>query len=97
MNGSRTLKKSRTARLFVIFFAVTAVTMFFAWTRLQNIRIQREINRLGAQETRINLEINSLRLRFAQLTSPNRLEEAGVSRFGLKRPSPKQVLILREP
>lgn len=97
MGAYRNRREPAKARVFVVFFAVVAVTLFFAWTRLQNIRIRREIARLSRQESTLNLEINSLRLRYAQLTSPDRLESQGVSRYGLKRPSPQQVFILKEP
>ena len=83
-------------RIFLIFFGVMTITLFFVWTRLQNIRIRREISRLSAVETKINFENGQLKLRLAQITSPRRLEDIGVKKYGLKRPSPKQVILLKE-
>ena|SRR3990167_1642601 len=88
---------NRNVRVFLIFFSVMLITLFFVWTRLQNIRIRREIARLNGQGAKINFENSQLKLRLAQLTSPNRLEQLGTQRYNLKRPSPNQVILLPEP
>jgi cell division protein FtsL len=97
MSGVRTKKKGAKARIFIVFFSVMLVTLFFVWTRLQNIRIRRDISRLNSQSAKINFENSQLKLRLAQITAPDRLEKLGAQKFRLRRPSPNQVIILREP
>ena len=97
MNGVRAKQKSGKARIFLVFFSVMLVTLFFVWTRLQNIRIRREIFRLNSQAAKVNFENSQLKLKLAQITAPNRLEKLGAQKFRLRRPAPNQVIILREP
>lgn len=97
MASIKNRKGNRNVRVFLAYFGVMAVTLFFVWTRLQNIRIRREISRLNSQGVKVNVENSQLRLKLAQLTSPNRLEEIGMQRYNLKRPAPKQVILLPEP
>ena len=97
MSGVRGKRKNGKARIFLVFFSVMAVTLFFVWTRLQNIRIRREISRLNSQSAKANFENSQLKLKLAQITAPNRLEKLGAQRFQLRRPLPNQVIILREP
>jgi cell division protein FtsL len=89
--------KNDTAKIFVIFTIITTITLFFVWTRLQNIRLRRELARLKQQEQKVNLDGNRLKLDWARLTSPKRLEEVGEQRYNLHRPRPDQVVVLREP
>lgn len=90
-------KKSSTARIAMILALLTIVTLFFVWTRLQNIRLKRELARLKQQEQRLSLENARLQLDWAQTISPNRLELIGWEKFNLKRPLPNQVVVLTEP
>lgn len=90
-------KKGGTLRVFVGVVAVTVVTLFFVWTRLQNIRLRREHVRLKEREREVLLENNRLKLEWARLTSPKRLEELGAEKYNLKRPRPEQVIVVNEP
>ena len=90
-------KKSENLRIFIIVFSLTVVTLFFVWTRLQNIRLKREMMRLKQVEQQVNLENNRLQLEWARLTSPKRLEEVGAQKYNLHRPRPDQVVVLKEP
>jgi cell division protein FtsL len=89
-------KKSGTVRVFLVMGAVTAITLFFVWTRLQNIRLRRELVRLKEREQEVTLESNRLKVEWAKLTSPKRLEELGAQKYNLKRPNPEQVIVARE-
>ena len=73
------------------------ITLFFVWTRLQNIRIKREIGRLNKHERELKLEQNQLKLKWAKLTELKNLEKMGLKKYGLRRPTPQQVIMLREP
>jgi cell division protein FtsL len=73
------------------------VTLFFVWTRLQNIRLRIDLARLKEREREVLLENNRLKLEWAKLISPRRLEEMGRERFKLRRPAPDQIFVMREP
>jgi cell division protein FtsL len=89
-------KKNNTLRVFLVMAGITIVTLFFVWTRLQNIRLRRESSRLKAKEQEALLENNRLKLEWARLVSPKRLEELGSEKYNLKRPRPEQVVVLSE-
>jgi cell division protein FtsL len=90
-------KKGSTLRIFLAMAAITIVTLFFVWTRLQNIRLRRENARLKTREQEVLLANNRLKLEWAQLVSPKRLEELGKEKYNLSRPRPDQVIVLSEP
>ena len=90
-------KKNGNLRFFLAVAAITVVTLFFVWTRLQNIRLKRENTRLKQREQEVLLENNRLKLEWARLVSPKRLEELGKEKYNLKRPRPEQVIVLKEP
>ncbi len=90
-------KKSSTLRAVLILAVVTVITLFFVWTRLQNIRLKRELGQLKHTERKLSLENSRLQLEWARLTSPKRLEEIGAEKYNLKRPRPDQVIVLPEP
>jgi cell division protein FtsL len=89
--------KGGTLRVMLVLAGITVVTLFFVWTRLQNIRLRREGSRLKQREQEVFLENNRLKLEWARLVSPKRLEELGQEKYNLKRPRPEQVVILSEP
>lgn len=95
--GSLGAKKAGTLRLLLTIFVVTVITLFFVWTRLQNIRLKRELGRLKDEEQKLSLENSRLELEWARLTSPKRLEQIGAEKYNLKRPRPDQVIVLPEP
>ncbi len=76
---------------------ITVVTLFFVWTRLQNIRLKREGGRFKQREQEVLLENNRLKLEWARLISPKRLEDLGAEKYNLKRPRPEHVIVLSEP
>lgn len=90
-------KKNGNLRVFLVVAMITIVTLFFVWTRLQNIRLRRESARLKQREQEALLENNRLKLEWARLISLKRLEELGERKYNLKRPSPEQVIVLSEP
>jgi cell division protein FtsL len=89
-------KKGGNLRVFLVVASITIVTLFFVWTRLQNIRLRRESARLKSREQEVLLENNRLKLEWARLISPKRLEDLGEQKYNLKRPRPEQVIVLSE-
>lgn len=90
-------KKGSNVRAVLLVAGITAITLFFVWTRLQNIRLRREGSRLKQREQEVLLENNRLKLEWARLVSPKRLEDLGEHKYNLKRPRPEQVIVLSEP
>ncbi len=91
-------KKSReTLRVVLIVAGITLVALFFVWTRVQNTRLRREANRLKQREQEVLAENNRLKLEWARLVSPKRLEDLGKEKYNLSRPRPEQVIVLTEP
>lgn len=89
-------RKDNTVRIAVILATLTVVTLFFVWTRLQNIRLRRDLGRMKQQEQKVNFENNRLKLEWARLTAPKRLEELGEQKYNLQRPRPDQVITIKE-
>ncbi len=96
MGTYRRSNNSNPIRLYTFVFCVTLITLFFVWTRLQNIRLQREIAKLTKEEHKLRSQNKKLRLQWASLTSPERLEKIGVKKYKLRSPRVDQVIILRD-
>jgi cell division protein FtsL len=90
-------KKGGNLRVLLGVAGITIVTLFFVWTRLQNIRLRLENARLKQREREVLLENNRLKLEWARLVSPKRLEDIGREKYNLTRPRPEQVIVLSEP
>jgi len=86
-----------TLRVVLIVAGITLVALFFVWTRVQNTRLRREGSRLKAREQEVLAENNRLKLEWARLVSPKRLEDLGKEKYNLSRPRPEQVIVLTEP
>ncbi len=74
---------------------LVAVTLFFAWTRLQNIRLEREITRLEKIWHGLEIEKSRLQIEWARKTEPARLMLIGKRKFKLEPASPSQVIRVR--
>lgn len=87
--------KKTLMRIGVISLA-TVVTLFYVWTRLQNIRLNRELKRLKIAEQKANLENGKLHLKWTQLTATTELEELARNKFNLEHPKPEQIVLISE-
>ena len=96
-SGKANKKSGSTVRVFLIVAGLTLVALFFVWTRVQNTRLRREGSRLKAREQEVLAENNRLKLEWARLVSPKRLEDLGKEKYNLSRPRPEQVIVLTEP
>ena len=65
--------------------------------RITNTRLRREGIRLKQREQETLAQNNRLKLEWARLVSPKRLEEIGREKYNLSRPRPEQVIVLSEP
>ncbi len=95
--GKGAKKNGSTVRVLLIVATLTLVALFFVWTRVQNTRLRRESNRLKQREQEVLAENNRLKLEWARLVSPKRLEDLGKEKYNLSRPKPEQVIVLSEP
>lgn len=75
---------------------IIGITLFFAWTRLQNIRLERDISRLERVKRELEIENRRLQLSWARLTDPSRLTTIGRERFQLEAVTPQQIIRIRE-
>ena len=90
-------KKNGTLQAILIVACLTIVALFFVWTRVQNTRLRREGSRLKVREQEVLAENNRLKLEWARMVSPKRLEQLGKEKYNLNRPKPEQVIVLTEP
>jgi cell division protein FtsL len=96
--GSKSQNKSNgTLRVLLIVAGLTLVALFFVWTRVQNTRLRLESSRIKQREQEALAENNRLKLEWARLVSPKRLEDLGKEKYNLTRPRPEQVIVLTEP
>lgn len=65
----------------------------YVWSNLEGTQIGYDLSRLKQDELRLKDLNNKLRLELATLKSPQYLEEAARA-FGLKVPSPAQIVVL---
>ena len=90
-------KSAGTLRLLLVVLCLTLVALFFVWTRTQNTNLRIKNSRLKQREQEALVENNRLKLEWARLVSPKRLEELGKEKYNLNRPRPDQVVVLTEP
>lgn len=90
-------KSGSTLRVILVVATLTLVALFFVWTRVQNTRLRLEGSRLKKREQEALEENNRLKLEWARLVSPQRLEDLGKEKYNLSRPKPEQVIVLTEP
>ena len=83
--------------MLVVVSMLTLVALFFVWTRNQNIHYRLDNKRLRQREQDVLTDNNRLKLEWARLVSPKRLEELGKEKYNLSRPKPEQVIVLTEP
>lgn len=93
----RNEKSASTLRVALVVTGLTIVALFFVWTRTQNISLRIRASRLKTREQEALAENNRLKLEWARLVSPKRLEDLGKEKFNLNRPRPDQVIVLSEP
>lgn len=90
-------KEWGTLRMLLVVAGLTLVALFFVWTRNQNIHLRLENKRLKQREQEVLTDNNRLKLEWARLISPKRLEDLGKEKYNLSRPKPEQVIVLTEP
>ncbi len=89
-------QKNNSVRVVIVLVLVTAVTLFFVWTRLQNTRLRLENARLKESEKQTLADLNRVKADWARLISPARLEELGAKKYNLGRPKPHQIVVLKD-
>jgi cell division protein FtsL len=82
--------------LTTLFFVACLVSLALAhvWLRLQVVHLGYVLSTTSKLHGQLEQENRELKLEFATLTSPDRLQELARSRLGLREPEKGQVVIL---
>jgi cell division protein FtsL len=77
----------------ILFFFTMGCGIGYVWSNFEGTQIGYDLSRLRQEELRLKELNQKLRLELATLKSPQYLE-AAAQRFGLRQPSPEQIVIL---
>ncbi len=80
--------------LFVLIF-VGAISWFYAWTRVQVVKLHYQIIEITKIEAELAKQNNKLRVQLATLKSPGRIEFIAKNQLRLKDPTQEQVIYLK--
>jgi cell division protein FtsL len=67
----------------------------YVWSNFKSTRIGYDLSQLKRDEMKLREENQRLRLELAVLKSPERLEAEAIGRFGLRQPTPEQIIVLK--
>ncbi|HLD75084.1 MAG TPA: cell division protein FtsL [Bdellovibrionota bacterium] len=81
--------------LFMILIFVGAILWFYAWTRVQVVKLHYQIIELARIEAELAKHSNKLRVQLATLKSPSRIEYIAKNQLRLKDPTQEQVIFLK--
>lgn len=85
------------ASLMVVVVCALVLTfgaLFYIWQRYQFIALGFEVERLRAERTRLEEEIDPLQMESDYLSRPERIEILARERLGMRPPRPGQVIVL---
>lgn len=71
---------------------LSAVSLFFVWSRVGVTSLEYEISNLESVLRTARHETSQLRLEAASLRSPERIEKVARTKLGLRLPVPEQVI-----
>ena len=80
--------------LFVLVF-VGAIAWFYAWTRVQVVKLHYQIIELAKIDAELAKQSNKLRVQLATLKSPSRIEYIAKNQLRLKEATQEQVIYLK--
>ncbi|MCH8077942.1 MAG: cell division protein FtsL [SAR324 cluster bacterium] len=73
---------------------LTSGALFYLWQRYQFISLGFEVERLRAEKSRLEVEIEPLQMESDYLSRPERIEILARERLGMRPPRPGQVIVL---
>ena len=68
--------------------------LFYTWCRVQSIQVRYEISELTADQDRLVMLQDNLKIELARLKSPQRIAKIAKERLGLILPTNKQLMLI---
>ena len=98
MPTKRIRKKTRNPKLlaaWLIFMGLfISELLFYTWCRVQSIQVQYEISELTAEQQRLVMMQDNLKIELARLKSPQRITKIAKQQLGLILPTNKQLILV---
>jgi len=69
-----------------------AELLFYTWSRVQCIQVRYEISELTADQQRMEMLQDNLKIELARLKAPRRIAEIAKQKLGLVAPTNKQLI-----
>jgi cell division protein FtsL len=92
--AARLERRRRLLRYTVILFCFASVVLLHVWLRLQVLNEGYGLSATTKLQQRLEQEQRELRVEYATLTSPERIEALARRRLGLRPPEKGQVIVL---
>ncbi len=94
----RRKKKTRNPRVLaacLIFMGLfIGELLFYTWCRVQSIQVRYEISELTADQDRLMMLQDNLKIELARLKSPRRIAKIAKEQLGLILPTNKQLMLI---
>jgi cell division protein FtsL len=94
----RRKKKTRNPKVlagWLIFMGLfIAELLFYTWCRVQSIQVRYEISELTADQERLVMLQDNLKIELARLKTPQRIAKIAKQQLGLISPTNKQLIII---
>ena len=68
--------------------------LFYTWCRVQSIQVRYEISELAANQERLVMMQDNLKIEMARLKSPERIAKIAKQQLGLILPTNKQLILV---
>jgi cell division protein FtsL len=68
--------------------------LFYTWCRVQSIQVRYEISELAANQERLAMMQDNLKIELARLKSPERIAKIAKQQLGLILPTNKQLILV---
>ena len=68
--------------------------LFYTWCRVQSIQVRYEISELTADQDRLMMLQDNLKIELARLKSPRRIAKIAKEQLGLILPTNKQLMLI---
>jgi cell division protein FtsL len=94
MKNGKKEKKKIFPLLLILLFVLLSAGISYVWINFQRTQMGYELSELKKEIGRIEGYNRKLKLEIAFLKSPEKLEYKAVKEFGLRPPSPEQVVFL---
>jgi cell division protein FtsL len=71
-----------------------AELLFYTWCRVQSIQVRYDISELAAEQERLMMLQDNLKIELARLKSPQRIAKIAKQQLGLISPTNKQLILV---